>query len=113
HQLETQKDQIGVENIGLAIGANAAQAALQILAPYFGAVHAELAWKSQQGGNVLQARAAAALKARQNVHEVHVPPVKTAQVIAEPEAVIGIAHLPVACCSDAVEQAAIVQHGQV
>src|SRR5712672_9834 len=38
---------------------------------------------------------------------------KSAQVIAESEAVIGIARLPVARGGYAVQEAAIVQHGQI
>ena len=60
-----------------------------------------------------EARPAAALEARQNVHQIHVPPMKAAQVIAVPEALIGVPHFPIAGGGHAVQQTAIVQHRQI
>ena len=52
-------------------------------------------------------------KAGQDIHQIHVPPMKAAQVVAVAEARIAVAGLPIARCGDAVQEAAVMQHRQV
>ena len=66
--------------------------------------------QARDGG---EARAPAALESGQDVHEIHVPPMKAAQVVAVAEARIALARLPVARRGDAVQEAAIVQYRQI
>src|SRR6202043_2336671 len=55
----------------------------------------------------------APLEARQDVHQIHMPPMKPAQVIAESEAMIGVARFPVTRGGYAMQETSIVQHRQV
>ena len=112
-QFEAQVNQVGVEHIGLAVIADAREAPLEVRAPNFRAVHADFSRKPQQGCDVVQAGAPPPLETRENIHQIHVPPMEPAQVVAESETMIGIAHFPVACGGHAVQETAVVQHRQI
>ena len=76
-------------------------------------LHAGLAGEAEQSGHIVEARAAAPLEAGEDVHEVHVPPVKPAQVIAVAKTRVAVAGLPVARGRHAVQQASVMQHRQI
>src|ERR1019366_5715982 len=112
-QLKAQINQIGIEDVRFAIIANALQPALQIYLPDLRAVYAELSGQAEQARDILQTRPPPPLESRQNVHQVHVPPVKSAQVIAVAKTRVAIAGFPVARGRYPVQEAAIVQHRQI
>ena len=112
-QLEAQEDEIGVQHVGLAIVANASNAALEIHVPYLGTVHPDLAGKAEQRGDIVQTRAASSLESGQHVHQIYVPPVEAAQVIAEAKARVVVPRLPIARGGNAMQQAAIMKLRQI
>ena len=112
-QFEAQIDQVGVQHIRFTVVANALEAAREVGVPNLRAVHAQLAWKTQQRGHIVQARPAAALESRQHVHQVDVPPVESAEIIAVPEAAVRLPGLPVARGGQAMQEASVVQNRQV
>ena len=63
-QLKTQEDEIGIQDVRLAIVADAGEPSLQVYPPDFGTVHADLARKTEKGRHIIQARATAALESR-------------------------------------------------
>src|SRR6056297_80852 len=95
HELEAQIDQVGVDDVRLAVIAYARDVARLPRAPDLVAAHAELAGESEHHGNVVQARPGARLVTGQHVHQVDVAPVEAAQVVVVAVVALGVAGLPV------------------
>src|SRR5690349_4941810 len=86
HQLEMQKDEIGIEHIGLAIAADALDPALQPRVPDLRAGEAQLAGKPQEHGHICERSLRASLEPGQYVHEIEMPPVIAIEIIVETKA---------------------------
>src|ERR1019366_9882915 len=102
-----QIDQIGIQHVAFAVGTDSCKFAPLVGIPDVSAVHANFSGETEQSGDVAQTGAPAALKAGQNIHQIHVTPMESAEVIAVSKAGVVIAGLPISRRSDAVQQAPI------
>src|SRR5882724_8805729 len=113
HELETQVDEVGIEYVRLAILAYADEITCPVGIPDLRAGEAHLARQSEQAGRVGQGGTRPALVARQDIHEIDVPPVKTAQVVVVAERGVFLACLPIAGRLHAGQQCPVVKDRQV
>src|SRR5690606_16347004 len=113
HQPEAAVDQPGIDDVGFAIGAHFFPPARVPRLPYQAAVHAQFAGEAAELGQLVQWRIGASIVFGQQVHQVAMPVVVAADVIAVAEVAIVFAHVPISRGLDAVYQAAVMQYGQV
>ena len=72
HQLVTQIHEPRVQYICFAVVTNLLNAAFEEFIPHLGAAHAELAWKAEHYGNLIETRTGTGLIGGQHVHQVSV-----------------------------------------
>jgi len=80
---------------------------------HLAAVHPQLAGIAAQSRHRVEPSGGARLVHRKHVHEIEMPRVVTAEIAVEPEFTVVVAPIPVFGGGDAVDQGAIIQHGQV
>ena len=107
-------DQVGVDDIGFAVIANLGALAGLPGLPDLAAVHAELAGKTVELGQVVERRVGARVVEGEQIHQVEMAHVVATDVVVPLEitriGVVAIAQIPVARRADAMQHAAIVQH---
>src|SRR5690606_2122232 len=84
-ELEAAIDEIGVRDVGLAIGPDLGQATLPVGLPHLRAVHPELARKAAEPGEIVEAGARPWRVQREQVHQVEMPRVVPPEVIVPAE----------------------------
>src|SRR5262245_16986318 len=113
YQLEAQVNEIGVDHVDFAVVPDLAELTAPVARPNAIAAHAELAGEPKQLGDEVEGRAPAALVARQNVHQIDVPPVIATQIVVVPEVLVRLARFPVTLRVDSVFQRSEVQYRQI
>src|SRR5206468_7096244 len=81
--------------------------------PHLGAVHAELPRQPAELRDLIERRERAVLVSGEDVHEVRVARVETAQVVVPLEVLVVLAGIPVTAAGHAVEERPVMQHGKV
>src|SRR5690606_5530125 len=76
-ELEAKVDQIRVQHVVLAVVADRRNLTAHEALPDARTAHAELAWKAEQHGDLLECRPRARAVTGEHVHEVDVPPVES------------------------------------
>ena len=117
HQAETQVHQISIGRIGFTVVADFFQTAFMKRLPDFTAVHTQFSGEAAQLGHIVQRHIGTGLVEGEQVHQVAMAVVITADVIIPFKiaavAEIALAHVPITGGRDAVYQGTVVQHGQV
>ena len=113
HEPEALVQEQRVDDVGLAIVAHVAKLAASDRRGDLAAVHAELAGKAAQARDRVERRIGAVLEHREHVHEIDVPRVEAREVVVELEVPVLVAPIPVARGGHAVDERAMLQHGQV
>ena len=114
---ETVIDEIGINYVGFAIITDFCTLARLPGFPHLAAIHAELAGKAVEFGQIVERRIGAGIVEREQIHQIKMARVVAADVVIPLEialiGVIAIAEIPIARRADAVQHAAIMQHRQV
>src|SRR5690606_9735907 len=113
YEVEAQENKIGVQDVRFAIVSDQLDVSVEIGLPNLVAAHAELARRTEQCGDRLQADPCTRLIQRQGVHQIEMAGVKAIQVIVEAKCRILIARVRVARRGDPTQQRTIMQHGKV
>ena len=113
HRLEAQENEIGIDDVGLAVVPDLREPPRLVGVPHLRAVHAELAREPEEPRDLVERRDRPALVEREQIHHVAMTHVIAADVVVVAELAVVVARVPVARRAHAVDQAAVVQHRQI
>src|SRR5690606_14786535 len=113
HQAEAAVDEPGIDHVGFTVGAYFFAAPFRPCLPDLAAIHAHLAREAAKLGQVVQRGVGSRVVLREQVHKINVTKVIATDVIVELEVAIVVAKIPVTGSLYAVDQAAVMKHGQI
>ena len=113
HELKAQENEIGVGDVRFAVVANVCNFPILPCLPHLPATHADLTGKAEQLSELVERHASTRLIHREQIHEIEMARVIAIDIVVPLEFPVILALVPVTARADAMQQAAIMQHGQV